>query len=195
MRYWLWLIVVLPLWAQAEGKVTLTWNQNNPVVGEPLELVVAGEDLPEIFGIQMDIALEGVGIQDEAPIVAGDIWPSDNTMELRNTADEGTARWAFSLLRPADPISGKGVLARQPVGSDQPGEVQLRVEELKFGTEEGEVLKPEVVLPEQPLTIYASQEDIRAEALPAKWIAGGIGVAIALLAAAAWLWRKRKTGP
>jgi hypothetical protein len=194
MRVILYAAILLPLCSWAEPSITTDWQYQAPVVGSPITVRFMGRDLPEIYGMEMTLSFSGVQPVLEKPVKAGAFWGDQKSVELNNAADrDGNVDWVFSLLRPAEPVAGKGELARITFMPTEAALISLGMAEIKFGTTSGEVIEPVIQLSEKPLRIYSTMDQVPREQGAWFWIAVAAGATLAALMVAILVLRRRQS--
>ncbi len=128
-------------------------------------LDIHGEDIPATYGMELEIfysnkALSVVDLnpkQSGPQIERGDFF-SDSAYEISNNVDvrTGRIRYAISLLKPAEPVTGDGHLARIGFFTKTNKALNIELANIKFGTQSGKIIEvshPSQIIVEPALSV------------------------------------------
>ncbi|MBI1882331.1 MAG: hypothetical protein HYR94_29515 [Chloroflexi bacterium] len=139
---------VLPARAMAvdEPWLRLSTANLNPKVGQEVTIALLVENAPLIYGVESHLtfdpaALEVVALE-HGNFLSPD--PASQTFILQNQTDNkaGTIDYALTLLNPAPPVKGSGLLASLTFRAKAGGPTTIQVKEALFGTQVGEEIIP-----------------------------------------------------
>lgn len=153
----IWLVVlaisifsVTPLNAKdlIQGRVVLASAEEDSVVTVEVKV----EELPLVYGFELEIqfnpqqlSLIPLGGHESRPLAPSPFMSHPQQSQLDNQIKKGVITYSMSRLHPAPPVSGSGTLTlvrfEKLNGSV---DTLVKVSKLKFGTEEGEVVKPDL---------------------------------------------------
>jgi hypothetical protein len=116
----------------AQGEVFLSLSSSTPVLqtGEIYEIQIVVENVTDLWVTSMEIAYDPtrlyiMGTRSGSPVQPGPLLTAGQWITPRNAVDRDTLRYTVSLLAPAEPINGTGVLAIFRVAPLAAGPVQL----------------------------------------------------------------------
>jgi len=121
-----------------------------------------GENIPASYGMELEVfySNEALSVVDVNPKLSGPQiqkgeFFSESAYEIANNVDvrTGRIRYAISLLKPAEPVMGAGHLARIGFSTKTNKAVNIKLANIKFGTQSGKVV--EVSYPSQILVAPA----------------------------------------
>lgn len=147
----------------ADTIAQLAWDKTNLAVGDEVELTIKLKDLPAVYGTQiqasfnsrvlmpLDSDQQKQGVQAKAE----NLISSPQLFWVKNTLDGKTGKIEFinTLLHPAKPIRGSGLVFSAKFKALKPGAADLQVQNLKFGTAAGKSLRPKLIFPKQGLIV------------------------------------------
>lgn len=162
MKYLLSLsLFLLSNLALAEGRIRISTEDQDGIRWLDLH----GESIPASYGMELEVfysnedlsVVDGNSKISGPQIQKGDFF-SEFAYEIANNVDVrvGRIRYAISLLKPADPISGNGHLARIGFFTKTNKIVNIELANIKFGTQSGKVVEvsyPSEILIEPALSI------------------------------------------
>ena len=154
--FWITTLVLLlsPVIATANGesRMRLSANSLHMEAGQETTVDLLIENAPLIYGVEGHLAFDPdvLEVVDADPSVAGvqltpgDFIDFDHAFVLQNQADNqaGTLDYALTLLNPAPPVQGDGLLARITFRARVDGPATIRIVSGLFGTQAGEVISP-----------------------------------------------------
>lgn len=120
--------------AQASAKV---YPQQAEAGGQSLVVDIMAENVTSMYGAEFRVkydpavlrVVDAIADQDGVQILPGNLLPADQGFVVANQVNEaeGTAVFALTLLRPAEPVNGSGPLARITfdVLQDQPSAINV----------------------------------------------------------------------
>jgi hypothetical protein len=148
----------------AEGRIELSTEDEGGVRW----LDFYGENIPAAYGMELevlypssDLSIVDVNDKKSGPqILKGDFF-SESSYEVANNVDvrKGRIRYAVSLLKPAEPVAGRGHLARIGFINKSDKAIHIELSTIKFGTQSGQVIEvsyPAQVLIEPALSAASS---------------------------------------
>lgn len=152
---WLLLIPVAAL-AQNDMRIYIPAEQlSNIQVGQPTTVEVLVENASAVYGAEFHIQFDAVALEivemSHGDFLSAD--PDNEAFVLQNEFDNstGTIDYAVSLLNPAPPVEGNGVLLHITFNPKVAGPVTLQFVDGLFGTQQGEEVLP--VMEDVTLTI------------------------------------------
>lgn len=185
-----------------QGNVRLELTPPHPVVGDTVSVHVLADSVPDIYGIEADVSFSrpGLSLVDEdaerprTQIRPGTFWGETAPFILQNEGDNGSGefRLAWSLVAPAEPVSGKGELLVARFRTEQPGTQKITLRKVRFGDTDGVLYQP--ALEGQPFNfeVYETPSAIPAPGRPDWVIWAGVGLLIVIaLVTGMMLGRKR----
>jgi hypothetical protein len=154
--FWIMTLVLLlsPVIATANGesRMRLSANSLHLEAGQETTVDLLIENAPSIYGVEGHLAFDPdvLEVVDADPNLAGvqlapgDFIDFDRAFVLQNQADNqaGTLDYALTLLNPAPPVQGDGLLARITFRARVDGPATIRIVSGLFGTQTGEVISP-----------------------------------------------------
>jgi len=162
MKYFITLSILLfSNLVLAQGRIEIATEDQNGVRW----IDFYAEDIPASYGMELEVfysndALSVVDTNDRKSgpqILKGDFF-SESAYEISNNVDvrAGRIRYAISLLKPAEPVSGNGHLARIGFVTKSDKALSINIANIKFGTREGtavEVTYPASILVEPAFSV------------------------------------------
>lgn len=140
-------VLLLPVVALAQGpRLYLSTGQLNLQVGEQSTTEVLVEGASSVYGAEFHLSFDP-SVLEVVELSHGDFLSADPDNEafvLQNEFDNeaGTIDYAVSLLNPAPPAEGSGVLLRVTFQGKGEGATQIEFVDSLFGTQTGEELIP-----------------------------------------------------
>lgn len=136
--------------AQERAQVYILPPAEAPVTGQPVSVDVIAEGVTNLYGAEIHIRFDPtmVRLEDTDPqldgvqIAPGSLLAPDQGFVVANTTDNaaGTAVFAITLVNPAPPVDGGGVVARLTFVPLQPGALRLELENVKLVTRDLQTL-------------------------------------------------------
>jgi hypothetical protein len=143
-----WLAV--PALAQERAQVYILPPSEAPVTGQPVTVDVIAEDVSNLYGAEIHLSFDPTMVrledadpqQDGVQITPGSLLAPDQGFVVANTSDNaaGTAVFAITLVNPAPPVDGGGVVARLTFVPLQPGTLRFELENVKLVTRDLQTL-------------------------------------------------------
>ncbi len=155
------LLLALSATARANGGagVRLSAERLNLGAGNEMAVDILAEGVPPVYGVDVRLRfdpaqLEVVDADASAPGIQaahGDFINPAQSFILENRANNqaGTVDYALTLLRPAPPAQGNGVLARVTFRAKVDGWATVAVEQAAFGTQTGQTIPANAPAPMQ----------------------------------------------
>ncbi len=141
------LFVILPALAQAANpRLRLETNEQSFSVNQEMTVDVFVEDAASVYGTEVSLLFDPA-VLEVVSINHGDFLsddPDNQAFILQNEADNdlGRVNYALSLLNPAPPVDGSGLLLQITFQIKAEGDTQLQFENGLFGTQTGEEISP-----------------------------------------------------
>lgn len=128
-------------------KLHLVADIENPQLGDIVTVRIMLENLPDVYGADVQIAFDPQVWQSVGEPAPGDFVPEDSALvyELQNFVnnERGTLDYAMTRLNPAPPIQGDSVLLEIQMEALAETVSQITVSEALLGTPSGETISLE----------------------------------------------------
>lgn len=146
------LLLVMPVVALAQGRtqVYILPPSGTLVTGQATTVDVIAEDVSNLYGAEVHLRFDPalVRLEDADPqqegvqLTPGSLLDPGQGFVVANRADNqvGTAVFAVTLVNPAPPVEGGGVVARLTLTPLQPGALRLELENVKLVTRDLQTL-------------------------------------------------------
>ncbi len=143
------LLTLFPSTTLAESQPRLRLVVDNPTidVGQDVTVEIFVENATLIYGVQSNLSfdpdvLEVVALEHGDFLTAN---PDQEAFILQNRFDNeaGTVDYALSLLNPAPPVEGSGLLATIIFRAKANGEAAIAFRDARFGTQTGDEIMPQ----------------------------------------------------
>lgn len=124
----------------------------NLTVDQEIIIGVMIENVPEIYGADIRLSFDADVMEvvdsdtnlDGIQLVTGDFLDPEQGFELQHAVNNktGSIDYAISLLNPAPPAQGKGLLIEITFRAKMDGQATISIEEGLLGTQTGETISP-----------------------------------------------------
>ncbi|MBN1430748.1 MAG: hypothetical protein JXB07_20430 [Anaerolineae bacterium] len=145
--------LTVPALADGEVRLRLSANVFDVEEGQEFTVDVLIENAPEVYGIDVQLGFDPAVLQvvdaDQSAngiqLADGTFFDASQSYFLENTADNtnGTIDLAMTLLNPAPPAKGDGLLARVTFKAVSAGHTTIAIRDGLFGTRTGETIAPQ----------------------------------------------------
>ncbi len=142
--------LAVPALAQERAQVYILPPTEALVTGQPVTVDVIAEGVSNLYGAEIHVRFDPTMVrledadsqQDGIQITPGSLLAPDQGFVVANTSDNaaGTAVFAITLVNPAPPVDGGGVVARLTFVPLQPGALRLELENVKLVTRDLQTL-------------------------------------------------------
>jgi len=142
--------LAVPALAQERTQVYILPPAEALVTGQPVTVDVIAEGVSNLYGAEIHLSFDPTMVrledadpqQDGVQITPGSLLAPDQGFVVVNTSDNaaGTAVFAITLVNPAPPVDGGGVVARLTFVPLQPGALHLELENVKLVTRDLQTL-------------------------------------------------------
>jgi len=142
--------LAVPALAQGRAQVYILPPTEAPVTGQPVTVDVIAEGVSNLYGAEIHLRFDPTMVrledadpqQDGGQITPGSLLAPDQGFVVANTSDNaaGTAVFAITLVNPAPPVDGGGVVARFTFVPLQPGMLHFELENVKLVTRDLQTL-------------------------------------------------------
>jgi hypothetical protein len=142
--------LTLPAMAQENAQVYILPPSEAPVAGQPVTVDVVAEGVSNLYGAEIHLTFDpnAVRLEDADPqrdgvqLTPGSLLDPAQGFVVANTSDNeaGVAVFAVTLVNPAPPAEGSGVVARVTFVPLQPGAHRLGLENVKLVTRDLQTL-------------------------------------------------------
>lgn len=117
--------------SEPETRISLRADQISLQTGQTYSITVELSDVSELWLADLEIAYDPehlfiIGTRSGSPMIAGDLMPSDQSINVFNRVAGDRIQLTRSLLAPAEPFTGSGILATFEVYPLQSGLTELR---------------------------------------------------------------------
>lgn len=139
-----------PALAQGRAQVYILPPTEALATGQPVTVDVIAEGVSNLYGAEIHMRFDPTMVrledadsqQDGIQITPGSLLAPDQGFVVANTSDNaaGTAVFAITLVNPAPPVDGGGVVARLTFVPLQPGALRLELENVKLVTRDLQTL-------------------------------------------------------
>lgn len=146
----MWLMSFASVMAEEQSRITLSVENLELTVGQEINVDVVVENMPQVYGADVELTfnpeqLEVVDADESLPGVqlqAGDFIDAEQGFFLQNEVNNqaGIIDYALTLLNPAPPAEGNGVLATIAFRAKVDGQTKIDIQTSEFGTQTGEVI-------------------------------------------------------
>ena len=148
------MFMAFPSITQAADKprVALYPRGHNIKVGDLVTVDVEIKGSPTIYGADVGVAFDPVLLEvidadedtDDVQVEPGDFIDPDSAFILQNRANNelGKVDYALTLINPAPPVQGNGLLLSITFRAKSEGQAMISVVEGLFGTQTGETIAP-----------------------------------------------------
>jgi len=146
-------VILLPVFCRAESVLEISTENPNLKPGEftTADLRISG--ISPVYGAEMILTFDPniLEVADEdkekedIQISPGKFFDlSQSHFPLQNQVDNKNGRiyYAVSMLNPAPEAQGEGILAQIAFRAKAPGDANLKIEKIKFGTRDGRTVVP-----------------------------------------------------
>ena len=144
----IFILTLLPTLTQAAGtgRLRLAITEQSVPVDQQIAVQVAVEEATAVYGTEFTVLFDPAMLE-VVSVEHGDFLsanPDQETFILKNESDneQGTINYALSLLNPAPPVDGGGVLLHIVFQTKAEGQTLIQFEEGMFGTQTGEEIVP-----------------------------------------------------
>lgn len=126
-----WTFAAGPIGAQDEATIlSLESEQTNLQTGQAYEVTIRLNNVSDLWLSSMEIAYDPalmyiIGTRSGSPVSLGDFFPGESTLVFQNSVQRDVVTYTISLLSPAEPLNGSGVVGRFRIYPIAPGETQL----------------------------------------------------------------------
>jgi len=146
------LALAMPVVAMAQGRAQVYILPPNEaaVTGQPVVVDIIAEGVSNLYGAELHLSFDPALVrledadpgQDGVQLTPGTLLSPDQGFVVANRADNqaGTAVFAVTLVNPAPPVDGNGVVARVAFVPLQPGALRLELENVKLVTRDLQTL-------------------------------------------------------
>lgn len=138
------LLLPAPALAQGPARVTILPPADALVTGQPVTVDVVAEGVSNLYGAEIHVSYDPTAVrledadpqQDGIQLIPGSLLDPEQGFVVANTSDNqaGTAVFAITLVNPAPPVEGGGVVARLTLLPLKPGVLRLELENVKLVT-------------------------------------------------------------
>jgi hypothetical protein len=147
------LLLALPLVASAQGRAQLYLlpPADGVATGQSVTVDIVAEGVSNLYGAEVHLRFDPAVVQlaDADPeaegvqLIPGSLLDPAKGFVVANEADNqaGTAVFAITLVNPAPPVEGGGVLAQVTLIPQQPGPLRLELESAKLVTQDLQTLE------------------------------------------------------
>jgi hypothetical protein len=197
-----WLSVILlfsltlPAIAQEGAQVYILPPAEAPGTGQPMTVDVVAEGVSNLYGAEIHLNFDPNAVrledadpqQDGVQLTPGSFLDPTQGFVVANTSDNeaGTAVFAVTLVNPALPVEGSGVIAQVTFVPLRPGALQLGLEKVKLVTRDLQTLDVSLSGLEMQVSDQAFDPadwaDQRGEITPTRTATSTRGVSIWMLA-------------
>ncbi|MBN1877697.1 MAG: hypothetical protein JXA33_25970 [Anaerolineae bacterium] len=149
------LVLLLPATmttANEEPRLQLSANNLHLAMGQEIAVDLLVANAPLIYGVESHLAFDPAVLEvvDADPnligvqLTPGNFIDFEHAFVLQNQADNqaGTLDYALTLLNPAPPVQGNGVLAHITFRAKRDGAATIHIVSGLFGTQTGETISP-----------------------------------------------------
>ncbi len=146
----IWLMSFASAMAEEQSRITLSVENLDFTVGQEVSVDVMVENMPQVYGADVELTfdpqvLEVVDADENLPGVqlqGGDFINAEQGFFLQNEVNNqaGVIDYALTLLNPAPPAEGNGVLATIVFRAKVDGQTKIDIQTSEFGTQTGEVI-------------------------------------------------------
>jgi hypothetical protein len=136
--------------AQGRAQVYILPPAEAPVTGQPVTVDVIAEGVNNLYGAEIHLRYDPTAarLEDADPqqggvqLIPGTLLDPDQGFVVANASDNqaGTAVFAITLVNPAPPVEGSGVVARLTFVPLKPGVLQFELENVKLVTRDLQTL-------------------------------------------------------
>jgi hypothetical protein len=146
------LALAIPAAALAQGRaqVYLLPPTDALVTGQPVTVDVIAEGVRDLYGAEIHLRFDPTMVrledadpsQDGVQLIPGSLLDPAHGFVVANRSDNqaGTAVFAVTLVNPAPPVEGGGVVARLTLVPLQPGALRIELENVKLVTRDLQTL-------------------------------------------------------
>jgi hypothetical protein len=144
------LVMPIAALAQERTQVYLSPPGNAPITGQPVTVDVLAQDVSNLYGAEIHLRFDPATMrledadpdQDGVQLIPGSLLDPSKGFVVANQADNqaGTAVFAITLINPAPPVEGSGVVAQATLVPLQPGALRLDLENAKLVTHDLQTL-------------------------------------------------------
>jgi general secretion pathway protein D len=210
--------------AANEPRLRLALTEPSLKLNQQTTVEVRVEDATAVYGMELRLRFDPEKLE-VITLAHGDFLsadPDNQAFVLQNEADNesGTVSYALSLLNPAPPVAGNGLLLQVTFQAKAEGQTEIQFEQGLFGTQTGEEIAPllenavltigEGALPAVPQTDQPAAEPrpIKREVagtdnstlLGLSLVLGGVllaglGLVVVAILAGVWFWFSRSKRP
>jgi hypothetical protein len=125
------LLGIIPITAQNNTVIALQSDETTIETGQYYLLTVYLQDVSEVWQINAEIGYDPtlvyvVGTVSGSPMTAGDFFTGEPAITIRNSIEAGHVTFTHSLVSPAIPKSGSGVVATFQIYPLSAGTTQIR---------------------------------------------------------------------
>ncbi len=131
LSLWFTLLLTMPARAQEGTFISLITAETTLQTGQVYEVQLVVENVADLWVTSVEITYDPtllyiIGTCSGSPVQPGPLLSDRQTLVPRNRAQEGVMSYTVSLLAPAEPVSGTGVLAAFRIVPLAPGSAQLQ---------------------------------------------------------------------
>jgi len=142
--------LAVPALAQERTQVYILAPSEAPVTGQAVTVDVIAEGVSNLYGAEIHLRFDPTVVrledadpqQDGVQLTPGSLLAPNQGFVVANTSDNaaGTAVFAITLVNPAPPVEGGGVVARLTFVALQPGMLRIELENVKLVTRDLQTL-------------------------------------------------------
>jgi len=142
--------LAVPALAQERTQVYILPPSEAPATGQPVTVDVIAEGVSNLYGAEIHLRFDPtvVRLEDADPqldgvqLTPGSLLAPNQGFVVANASDNtaGTAVFAITLVNPAPPVEGGGVVARLTFVALQPGMLRIELENVKLVTRDLQTL-------------------------------------------------------
>jgi hypothetical protein len=143
--------LAVPAMAQEDAQVYILPPTEAPVAGQPVTVDVIAGDVTNLYGAEIHLNFDPSAVrledvdpqQDGVQLTPGSLLDPAQGFVVANTSDNeaGTAVFAVTLVSPALPVEGSGVVAQVTFVPLQPGALRLELANVKLVTRDLQTLE------------------------------------------------------
>ncbi len=133
------LLIVLSstLLAQDETRLRLDLAETALATGQTYSVTISVENVSELWLVSLTLQYDPnqlyiIGTESGTPVEPGELLTNQESIVLSNQIDGNTLHYLQSLVNPAEPVDGSGVLGTFEIVPLQAGETQLFFQQAQF---------------------------------------------------------------
>jgi hypothetical protein len=150
LAFLLSLVMPIAALAQERTQVYLSPPGDAPITGQPVTVDILAQDVSNLYGLEIHLRFDPATMrledadpdQDGVQLTPGSLLDPTQGFIVANQADNqaGTAVFAITLINPAPPVEGSGLVAQATLVPLQPGPLRLDLENAKLVTHDLQTL-------------------------------------------------------